>query len=126
MRKSRALASGMPLALAGRGIVTEAEYAKTKAYSAEKNNFGFVNDTYGTVQSLAFVLWLDPILWDLAVSYSPWPETQYSAILTFLVLNTAISTALGLPPSVWFNFVLEERHAQHPLRITNNGRCTPL
>ncbi|KAG0005118.1 hypothetical protein BGZ65_011955 [Modicella reniformis] len=96
--------------------VSEEEFLKAQAYGLDKTRFGFVESVFNQIQStLSIVLDFLPWLWSLSgtvlfkvTGYGS--EYEISHSIVFFALLMIISTIVAMPFSLYFAFVIEERH----------------
>ncbi|RIB05194.1 peptidase family M48-domain-containing protein [Gigaspora rosea] len=97
-------------------------FKKTQAYGLDKAKYGFVSALFGQIQSTIIIVWdILPFLWDLS---GKWLEqvgygTDYEIIqsLIFTVNMTLMSYLLSLPLSLYYTFVIEERHGFNKMTL---------
>ncbi|KAJ3085354.1 CAAX prenyl protease 1 [Quaeritorhiza haematococci] len=96
-------------------IVKQEDFEKANAYGLDKSKFGFVSGIFSQIQTtIVFYYDLLPWFWNFAGSWityfgleGNWEITQS---IIFLVVISLISTVLNLPFSLYYTFVIEERH----------------
>jgi len=101
----------------GHQIVTQGEFEKSSAYGRDKMSFGFITDAFETIKTLLTLhFFLMPWFWDqsgLALVYFGYSADASNEIvhsLVFLLGQSLVDTAIGIPFSLYSTFVIEERH----------------
>jgi STE24 endopeptidase len=89
---------------------------KTRAYSVDKKTYALVHGLFGAAESFA-VLWFQllPQLWtfsaDLTARMKPsWAQNEILVTITFVLFTSVLSMIQELPWSLFYTFVLEEKH----------------
>merc|ERR1711865_945521 len=108
-RKGAAFARGFPSKLKGLGL--EEDYEKTVEYNQAKNNYGYITESVGVVQTVLMAC-VSPALWSLAEQWSSqlgWAESLYTTTSLFLVFGAVIDEAFSRPFDVYSTFVIEQK-----------------
>lgn len=95
-------------------ITDQETFSKARLYQLDKFKFGFLSGLWGQLET-TLVLLLNgiPFLWSLSgkwASRSGLGSGELVATSFFIVLGSLVSTVLGLPWSVYYTFVIEQRH----------------
>ncbi|KAJ3219643.1 hypothetical protein HDU67_000131 [Dinochytrium kinnereticum] len=95
--------------------VSAEEHKKSKAYSKDKTEFGFVTALFAQVQTFLVILYdVLPYFWALSkdalekLGFEGDREVLQSIV--FIIIYMSVSTILGVPLSLYSTFVIEERH----------------
>lgn len=93
---------------------------KSRRYCLDKARFGIISGLFGQIQStLTIYYFLMPTFWkissDVMTDYFGLNKTaniewEIFQSLLFTLITSLVSTLIGLPLSVYYNFVIEERH----------------
>merc|ERR1712130_18084 len=88
-------------------------FRKSQSYAKDKANYGIIQGAYEQLKNTAYiVLFVTPWFWrvsgELAMKYGF--EGEYYQTISFLAVTTLFETVIGLPWSLYSNFVLEEKH----------------
>jgi STE24 endopeptidase len=99
-----------------KGHYSKEHIIATRAYSLDKKNYGLVKGAFDFCETF-FVLWfmLLPVTWRMAEraveSVKPgWGSNEYAASIGFTLLTIVFEMLKGLPWSLYFTFVIEQRH----------------
>jgi len=92
------------------------KFIKSQDYGRDKSTFGMINSAVDTVLQLAFLcIGYMPFMWDQAYIFghaylgiAKGDEIYRS--LVFFILTSLVDTVLGLPWSLYYTFVIEEKH----------------
>eukprot|EP01100_Stratorugosa_tubuloviscum_P004154 TRINITY_DN202_c3_g1_i1.p1 TRINITY_DN202_c3_g1~~TRINITY_DN202_c3_g1_i1.p1 ORF type:complete len:442 (-),score=163.70 TRINITY_DN202_c3_g1_i1:52-1335(-) len=96
-------------------VVDKQTFLKAQAYGRDKMKYTFVSNFYHLIivnLTLFYSFYL--YLWELSgqiISYFGYgPENEIIQSLVFFQIQTIIQTILEIPFSLYFNFVIEEKH----------------
>jgi len=94
--------------------ITEEKFKESNAYGLEKMNFGLIKGFYGLTKELLFLHFLlYPYLWKLCVpileAMGRDTTYKYTHQIIYLVLESTLSTIIGIPWGLYGDFVLEEK-----------------
>ncbi|CAG8434279.1 1770_t:CDS:2 [Ambispora gerdemannii] len=99
------------------------KYPKSQAYSIDKAKFRFFAEFLAQVETTAIFL-LDglPWMWNIAgkiLESTEYDPNEYEIIRScvFVVLWSLLSFIISLPTSLWYTFVIEERHGFNKMTI---------
>lgn len=90
-----------------------ADCTKFQQYSLDKLEFGMKKAIFSFTQESFFLLsGIYPFLWDQSISFatSKFGESEIYASIVFISFVYVIDTIIGLPWSIYFSFVLEQKH----------------
>lgn len=94
--------------------VDEDNFSKARIYNLDKSNFGFIRDLFGLIQKNVFLwIYMPARMWYLSTNLTLellGREHEIVSTMLFFFLQSALSTVLDLPFSIYSNFVIEERH----------------
>lgn len=95
-------------------------FKKSKSYSIDKAKFGFITGLFDQIQStFKIYFFLMPFFWNLSseIMVSKFGFTRTNTIeweifqsLVFTLITSLITSFINLPVSIYYNFVIEERH----------------
>lgn len=95
----------------------QAKFASSQSYGMDKMNFGMISSTYGTVESVVFLMiGFLPFMWDqaasLGLSWFGWTvnNDEIKVSLIFLLLVTLVGTVTSLPFELYSTFQIEKKH----------------
>eukprot|EP00741_Cyanophora_paradoxa_P019343 tig00000215_g18671.t1 len=111
--RSRLQRSRIPVELAEH--VNAEQHAKSRAYTLDKSTFGLWSTLYNLAFALTFTLcFVPPRLWDLSGTILHKcrlnPELEIPRSLVFVTVTAVMEFFIGLPWSLYFTFVIEQRH----------------
>ncbi|KAJ3112335.1 CAAX prenyl protease 1 [Phlyctochytrium bullatum] len=91
------------------------EHKKSKAYSKDKAQFGFVQALVGIVQTFLILSYdVLPFFWNYSKDVLVWlgmhGDREILQSIVFVTIYMTVSTLLGIPLSLYSTFVIEERH----------------
>ncbi|KAJ3248810.1 CAAX prenyl protease 1 [Chytriomyces hyalinus] len=111
---------GVPALL--RTEITDEEHIKSKAYGRDKSTFEFAANLFGqfiTTATLVFD-WM-PLYWSWASSvlrhYGMNGEREILQSIAFVIISSAIATAVDIPFAMYKQFVIEERYGFNKMDI---------
>ncbi|KAI8928174.1 peptidase family M48-domain-containing protein [Entophlyctis helioformis] len=95
--------------------LSEEEFTKARLYSLDKSGYTLVSSLYSQIQTvLVFAYDFLPWAWAFAGSLSAkagfGPDAEIVQSVIFVGIITLISTVVDMPFSLYYTFVLEERH----------------
>ncbi|KAI8814973.1 peptidase family M48-domain-containing protein [Cladochytrium replicatum] len=94
-----------------KAIVNEDDFLKSQAYGLDKSNFGFVSGAFTQIQTTLILLWdVLPWFWWYSGTLFQSADREILRSIIFFVITSILSTILSLPFSLYFNFVIEQRH----------------
>lgn len=94
-------------------------FTKSKAYSIDKARFGFFSGVFGQIQNtIRLCFYLSAFFWNyssnIMIHYgftkNDSIEWEIFQSIMFTFITSVISTIIGIPFTIYFNFVIEERH----------------
>jgi STE24 endopeptidase len=94
----------------------QAKFKNSQTYGLDKINFGMLESTYDTLETVAFlVTGFLPYIWDqsstLGETYFEWSsEDEIKISLVFLLITTFIGTFTSLPFELYLTFQIEKKH----------------
>mmetsp|Transcript_7040 Transcript_7040/g.20416 ORF Transcript_7040/g.20416 Transcript_7040/m.20416 type:complete len:289 (+) Transcript_7040:98-964(+) len=92
-----------------KGIISEERFHKAQAYNAEKRVFGMYKSLFDFgLQTVYLVFFVYPWMWSL--SGRCFGTNEYAQSLGFWLFHTVIMELIGTPWSLYYDFVIEERH----------------
>ncbi|KAI9201824.1 peptidase family M48-domain-containing protein [Polychytrium aggregatum] len=95
-------------------IVTQETFDKAQAYGRDKSTFSFFSGLYQQLQTtLVFSFDVLPKFWTLAggcLAYFGLGGNEIAQSIAFLALTSLASTAINMPFSLYYTFVVEEKH----------------
>lgn len=102
------------------GLINHETFEKSKSYSIDKARFGFLCGIFVQIQTIAKIyFFVIPYFWNLSsdlmesslgFTKSRTIEWEIFQSLVFTLVTSLISSIINLPISIYFNFVIEERH----------------
>ncbi|CAB4468536.1 hypothetical protein RhiirA5_451995 [Rhizophagus irregularis] len=98
------------------------KFRKTQEYGLDKAKFEFVSALFGQIQSTCMIVFdILPWLWNLSgewLAYAGYgPDHEITQSLIFTVILTLLSYLISLPLSLYFTFVIEERHGFNKMTL---------
>ncbi|GES73653.1 CAAX prenyl protease 1 homolog [Rhizophagus clarus] len=98
------------------------KFRKTQEYGLDKAKFEFVSGLFGQLQSTWIIVWdILPWLWNLSgewLTYAGYgTDYEITQSLIFTVIMTLMSYLISLPLSLYFTFVIEERHGFNKMTL---------
>ncbi|CAG8456872.1 11426_t:CDS:2 [Funneliformis mosseae] len=98
------------------------KFHKTQEYGLDKAKFGFVSGLFGQVQSTWIIVWdVLPWLWNLSgewLTYAGYgTDYEITQSLIFTVTITTMLYFISLPLSLYYTFVIEERHGFNKMTL---------
>jgi STE24 endopeptidase len=95
-------------------FTTQDAFDKMRLYNTDKARFGFVSGLFNQIWNTYILTHnLLPLAWDKSgelLHKFMGTEGEIAQSLVFVTLTTLVSTVIGLPWSLYSNFVIEERH----------------
>ncbi|XP_078485930.1 CAAX prenyl protease 1 homolog [Ciona intestinalis] len=103
-------------------VIDQSTFDKSRRYALDKSTYGFWNGLYSQIESTA-ILWLGglPFLWAASgvvlgkLGYTSEHEILHS--LVFTLLGSVFGLVTELPWSLYFTFVVEERHGFNKMTL---------
>ncbi|KAJ3257510.1 CAAX prenyl protease 1 [Chytriomyces hyalinus] len=111
---------GVPALL--RTEITDEEHIKSKAYGRDKSTFEFAANLFGQVITTATLVfdWM-PLYWSWAASvlqhYGMNGDREILQSIAFVIISSAIGTAVDIPFGMYKQFVIEERYGFNKMDI---------
>nr|CAD7423331.1 unnamed protein product [Timema monikensis] len=98
-----------------KGIMTEETYQKARLYGLDKSTFGIFKDIFSIIEATLLIVFYGLLyFWNISsVSLNKLGYTTYNEVLQsimFVFVMNVFNTIISLPFSVYYTFVLEERH----------------
>nr|CAD7193803.1 unnamed protein product [Timema douglasi] len=98
-----------------KGIMTEETYQKARLYGLDKSTFGIFKDIFSIIEATLLIVFYGLLyFWNISsVSLNKLGYTTYNEVLQsimFVFIMNVFNTIISLPFSVYYTFVLEERH----------------
>ncbi|CAI2167721.1 2737_t:CDS:2 [Funneliformis geosporum] len=98
------------------------KFRKTQEYGLDKAKFGFVSGLFGQLQSTWMIVWdVLPWLWNLSgewLTYAGYgTDYEITQSLIFTVTITTLLYFISLPLSLYYTFVIEERHGFNKMTL---------
>ncbi|XP_067000230.2 CAAX prenyl protease 1 homolog [Anabrus simplex] len=97
------------------GIISPETYSKARLYGLDKSSFGIVKDLFSVIVTTTIILvngfvifWTNAGRVTQALGYTSYNEIVQS--MMFVLLMNIFNTIINMPFSVFYTFVLEERH----------------
>lgn len=98
-----------------KGIISAETYSKARLYGLDKSSFSIVKDLFSVIVTSAIILvegfvifWTSAGHITEALGYENYNEIVQSVVFVFLM--NVFNTIVNLPFSIYYTFVLEERH----------------
>jgi STE24 endopeptidase len=101
----------MPYAI--KKIVKKAEFEKARAYGFDKSSYGFVSDLWNQLETVVyFSFGILPYFWDLSgkLLENTSFKSELFQSLGFAGIACVAMTVTNLPFSLYFTFVIEQKH----------------
>eukprot|EP00386_Alphamonas_edax_P011817 GDKI01037177.1.p1 GENE.GDKI01037177.1~~GDKI01037177.1.p1 ORF type:complete len:438 (-),score=100.56 GDKI01037177.1:230-1543(-) len=90
-------------------LVDDEKFHKSQMYNRDKRRFNIIHSVFSFVINCCMVyFWITPKVWTWVGTYTGTDE--YYQSLGFLLATTLINEAMELPWSLYYDFVIEERH----------------
>ncbi|CAG8435341.1 5557_t:CDS:2 [Diversispora eburnea] len=98
------------------------KFKKSQAYGLDKAKFQFVSALFGQIQSTWVIVWnILPWLWTSSgewLSYAGYKtEYEITQSLLFTVIMTVMTYLISLPLSLYYTFVIEEKHGFNKMTL---------
>jgi len=98
------------------GVTDQETFEKSRLYALDKDVYSFIHGFYDQLESYVILfIGANPFVWNLSARQLKsleieWLDNEICVSILFVVYFMVYSTITGLPWSIYYTFVLEEKH----------------
>mmetsp|Transcript_24564 Transcript_24564/g.97008 ORF Transcript_24564/g.97008 Transcript_24564/m.97008 type:complete len:310 (-) Transcript_24564:84-1013(-) len=99
------------------GLIPEEKFQKAQAYGKEKLDYGIVETAFNVTLNLVFYFtYFMPYVWDLSLQIMQFAKPEFDSsneivrTIVFCSVNYLVGVVTGIPFSLYFNFVIQEKY----------------
>ncbi|CAK8674319.1 unnamed protein product [Clavelina lepadiformis] len=105
-----------------KSVIDEKTFTKSRTYAIDKSRYGFWHGLYSQIETTLFLCLNGlPLLWMLSglltAKFGLNEEYEKTQSIVFTFLGSIITLVLGLPWSIYYTFVIEERHGFNKMTL---------